>query len=725
MAAAPIAGATSTSSNQVNWTNKQRISFYSANYINYFYGGGEGSRVTRLDIVKDVAKNMVDTLQGVNLGLMRYSNNEGGDADTAARGGMVTYPVTELNETTRGEMKAQIDTWGPGGYTPLSETFYEAHQYLSGGNVAFGEISRLFPGTGGEFKSVAGSRTGNDINSKTYASPMQYSCQKTFIVYLTDGLPTKDTEASDAIGALPDFATDGFVAEADGGGGAACPATGPVPGDPSSVPADGRCMVNLAGYMYNHDLRPNTQGKQNVTTYVVGFGSTIAASADYLEDIADAGGGKSYTQSDAAGLTAALEEIFADVAQNANSTFVSPTVAVNAFNRTRNLNTLFVSVFAPTNRAHWPGNVKKYQLVDGVIHGASTTAPAVSAETGFFADGTSDLFNNTGQADGADVTKGGAAVRLPAWDARKMYTYLGSNADLTVDANKFRVANGAITNEMIGLSTTSTRRDELIEFSLGRDTRDDDTDLNFTETRHSMGDPMHSRPAVVIYSGTESAPVGTVYATTNDGVLQALNMNTGVELWSFIPSEMMLRLNQLNRNLVTGSRNYGIDGDVRIFKYDVDGDGIVETADGDKVYAVFGFGRGGAAYYALDVSSSTAPRFLWKKTSAELPMLGQAWSAPVITRVNVNTTAQSDPQKVVAIFGAGYDTSQEAYSYTTDGVGNGIYMLELKHRQSVVERRQDGILCKLAAPVHEQFDSLRYHGARHERRQLFRPYVLR
>ena len=48
---------------------------------------------------------MVDTLQGVNLGLMRYSNNEGGDADTSARGGMVTYPVTELNETTRGEMK--------------------------------------------------------------------------------------------------------------------------------------------------------------------------------------------------------------------------------------------------------------------------------------------------------------------------------------------------------------------------------------------------------------------------------------------------------------------------------------------------------------------------------------------------------------------------------------------------------------------------------------------
>ncbi len=154
-------------------------------------------------------------------------------------------------------------------------------------------------------------------------------------------------------------------------------------------------------------------------------------------------------------------------------------------------------------------------------------------------------------------------------------------------------------------------------------------------------------------------------------------MDSGVELWSFIPSELMLRLNLLQRDLVTQGRNYGLDGDVRVLKYDVDGDGIIEPSDGDKMYAVVGFGRGGAGYYALDVTSRTAPRFMWKKTNAELPMLGQAWSTPVITRVNVNSNAQSDPQKFVAIFGAGYDTSQEDYSYTTDGVGNGIYMLEL------------------------------------------------
>ncbi len=261
-----------------------------------------------------------------------------------------------------------------------------------------------------------------------------------------------DTQSNAAIPALPNFATDGFVATDDGGGGATCPARGP---DGS---ANGACLVNLAGYMFNHDMRGNVTGKQVVTTYVVGFGDDIAESADYLEDVATAGGGKSYTQNDAAGLTAALEEIFADVKENANSTFVSPTVAVNAFNRTRNLNTLFVSVFAPTKRAHWPGNVKKYQLINGVIHGTDTATPAVDENTGFFAGGTSDLFEGGG-ADGADVTQGGAAVNLPAWDARKIYTYLGTSDDLTADVNRFSVANTTnITAEMVGVTPVDATR---------------------------------------------------------------------------------------------------------------------------------------------------------------------------------------------------------------------------------------------------------------------------
>ena len=205
---------------------------------------------------------------------------------------------------------------------------------------------------------------------------------------------------------------------------------------------------------------------------------------------------------------------------------------------------------------------------------------------------------------------------------------------------------------------------------------DDDNDGVFDETRYAMGDPMHARPAVAIYGGEEDAPEGVVFNTNNDGMLQAIDMSSGAELWAFIPEEMMRRLGSLQRNAVVADRTYGLDGDVRIFKYDVDRDGVIE--DGDKVYAVFGFGRGGSAYYALDVTNREAPRFLWKKTVDDLPVLGQAWSAPVITRVNVDSTVQTDPQKFVVIFGAGYDTVQEDYEYRADSSGNGVYMLELE-----------------------------------------------
>ncbi len=694
---------TSNEGNQLDWGLRQTYSFYSGNYINWHNTAAEdlpeGDAVikTRMEIVKEVATGLIEDLDGVNLGLMRYSNNggcgrDGSDDEWEARGGMVTYPISALTPTTRAEMIAQIDSWQPEGWTPLSETLFEAYKYLSGGTVGFGNVSSLEAADyeddceadrNGDFDdrdawypwpSVPGSRAGGVAGAANYDSPMDYSCQRTFIVYLTDGLPTQDTESNSDIPALPGFATDGripwvdeSIVDPDPPAGA-CPANGP------SNNTDGRCMVNLAGYLNHHDMRGDVTGSQTATTYVVGFGSDIAESAGYLEDIAEAGGGRSYTQGDTAGLRAALEEIFAQVRANANTTFVSPTVAVNAFNRTRNLNTLFISVFAPSGKTHWPGNLKKYQLVDGVVHGAA--GAAVDPLTGFFATGTTDLFNDTGTPDGPDVKLGGAASQLPAWDARKVYTYLGGNADLTNTANRFEVANTAIEYDQLGLSAAQeTQRADVIEFTLGHDVPDVDGDLVLDETHRLMGDPMHSRPAVAIYSGTEAAPVGTVYTTTNDGMLHAFDMTTGEELWAFIPEEMLQRLNSLFRNRTVDRRTYGIDGDVRILKYDVDGDGVIET--GDKMYALFGFGRGGPAYYALDITSRTTPRFLWKKEGDDLPMLGQAWSAPQITRVNVGGSVQTDPQKFVAIFGAGYDDGQEAYSYRVDGEGNGIYMLEV------------------------------------------------
>ena len=126
----------------------------------------------------------------------------------------------------------------------------------------------------------------------------------------------------------------------------------------------------------------------------------------------------------------------------------------------------------------------------------------------------------------------------------------------------------------------------------------------------------------------------------------------------------------LQRDLVDCHPHYGIDGDVRIFKYDVDGDGVIETTDGDKVYAVFGFGRGGSAYYALDITGADGPAL-----PVEEDQRRTADAGPGLVRTGDHSRqcrhhVQSDPQKFVVIFGAGYDTSPgDYYEYSTDGVG--------------------------------------------------------
>jgi type IV pilus assembly protein PilY1 len=637
------------SSNQIDWRTKPRYSLYSLNYINWYYGAGGSTPRTRLQIVRDVAKTMIDSLDGVNLGLMRY--------DTNAEGGMVTYPVSELTPTSRVAMKTLLDTYVANGFTPLSETLFEAQQYLSGGRVTYGNTSS-------PVRSVAASRVGGLLSGNTYDSPMDVSCQNNFIVYLTDGLPTEDNGADAAIQALPNFNTDG---------GGACPAQIDDP-DPS-WPTDGRCMENLARYMHNHDLRSDVTGPQTVTTYMIGFGDDLLSASAFLDTVAKAGGGKAYNQTDAAGLTGALEEIFNQVQEGSDTTIVAPTVAVNAFNRTQNLNQLFVSVFAPSTKKHWPGNLKKYQFLNGQVV-AQGDVPAVDPTTGFFYDYVKALNTPVGDpADGMRAKDGGSAARITS-SGRNLYTYIpgsGADPDLTKARNAVVDSNALITTAMVGASD-ATERTAIINFARGQDTNDDDQDTDFTEERKAMGDPMHARPAVVVYGGTVAAPVGVVFTPTNDGFLHAFDMQTGDELWAFLPQEFLPRQADLFDNAPTTLRDYGLDGDARVYKKDVDGDGIVEPADGDKVWIFFGTGRGGNAYYALDVTSRMTPVFKWRKSNLDtgLAKLGKTWSPPKITRVKIDTTV-----KDVLIVGGGYDTNQETNAYSTDSVGNSIYMLEM------------------------------------------------
>ncbi|MGQ0429584.1 MAG: pilus assembly protein [Gammaproteobacteria bacterium] len=648
---------TANSAQQITWSANGANSsyvFYSANYINWLRGPA-ATVSTRLEIVQEVTKNTLDQLalsDKVNVGLMRFSSNSFfGCQETSAEGGMV---LREMNSvaTNLTAMKADIDAMNASGCTPLSETMYEAYLYLSGGRVDYGINSRSTPAPGGELPSILSSRQPAP-NDGIYQSPLTASCQRNFIVLLTDGIPTADNSADPEIQALI---------------GRPCAGTG-----------GGRCLEEIGQYMYENDLRPSVPGLQNVSTYTVGFGPEVAGSAQ-LRNTASGAGGVMYNANDTASLSVVLSNIVRTILAF-NTSFTAPAVSVNAFNRTQNLNDLYVTVFRPSETYSWSGNIKKYRLdPDGTIMDATDT-PAVEFSTGFFRTTAQSLWSSG--VDGDDVRLGGAANQLPAPSSRNVYSDI-SSSNLTNSQNAVVTTNAAITTAMLGLGAAEPPgRDALINWMRGADIADEDGDGAVTDARLRMGDPMHGRPATVIYGGTVASPDptdGVVFAVTNEGYLHAIDAVNGNELWAFIPRQLLTRARDLYVNDAITDRVYGLDGNIRVLKHEVNDNGVLEPLLGERVYIFFGMRMGGSEYFGLDVTDRNAPTLMWKLGPNEaggrrLQGAGQSWSTPAVARVNVSGATQNTEQYVL-VFGGGYDTVQENGPYATDSSGSQIFMVD-------------------------------------------------
>jgi len=635
-----------TAAHGTNWNNRDVLTVMSGNYLNWWNNPPPRSTLTRLAVVQDVTKNLLDSVANVNVGLMRYSSD--------AAGGMILYPVEDVT-AHKTAMKTSIDTLQPLGGTPLSETFYEAIQYFRGKNVDFGLDSKVSTTT---VPSVAESRGNGDADladaeDSDYRSPIAFQCQKNFIIYLTDGEPTSDSHAGSKIKAWPGFAGSGTCSDS-------------ISGD---------CMEEASYYARNRDLRPDMNGDQNVITYVVGFDLQV----DKLVDTAKAGGGKFYLADDSQSLLSAFTDIVNEILA-INTTFTAPAVSVNAFNRTVHLDQLFFTVFKPSDRPHWNGNMKRFDL--GFASGSTELEildandnPAVDPNTGFFRDTAVSYWTLSDQTpDGGEAKLGGAAGKLGL--TRNIYTYTGNEAALTNTPNRFHESNTGITKALLDIAAqTDTYRTKLLQWARGVDLNDDDDDGLVDDARRIMGDPLHSKPVVVTYGGTVENPDFTVFMTTNDGFLHAINGATGDEHFSFIPQETWPNLHHLYEdNPGVNNKAYGLDSPITAWTKDLDGDGVIESVDGDRVYIFFGQRRGGKNYYALDVTNRAAPSFLWRrgKTSTGYGELGQTWSQPRVAKVKVGAT-----DKIVLIFGGGYDEDQDgADIYLDDDEGRAIYMVD-------------------------------------------------
>ena len=600
-------------------------SVYDGNYLNW-KNSPATVELAKMDILKSVSKAVLNSITDVNVGIMRFQGDHGGT---------VIKAISDL-DADRASILQTIDSLTANGNTPLSETMFEAALYWRGQPAHFGETwnpSRTDPAALAQ------------ADPEIYKRPQTEVCAKNFNVLLTDGLPTSDTDTPGLLGVLPGFP-------------GACDGTG-----------NGACLDDVAQYLSTVDIDGTADGDQLVATHTIAFDLDDPGAVTLLRDTAQSSGGSFFSADDVETLALALLNIISEITERSLS-FTAPSVTVNTFNRTQNLNDLYLTVFSSRAKVHWPGNLKKFTVAEGQIVDANGS-PAVNPATGFFFDTARSIWTDGG-ADGNNVTLGGAAHELPDPANRTLYTNKGGTlANLTpATANGYVAADFGLTGAAGEPSIV-----EMISWMRGQDLRDENIDGSTSDTRYAMGDPLHSQPAAIVYGGSPESPDVVVFTGTNDGYLHAVDGNTGRELWSFVPSELLKDMNRLFFDPTSNFKHYGIDGNIVPVMMDVDGDGEIEPGDGDFVYILFGLRRGGSSYYALDVTRKSSPSLLWVK---QYPEFGQSWSTPVVSRINIAHGGLNDNQAVV-ILGGGYDPVHDTRSHPTspDAQGAGIHFLDL------------------------------------------------
>jgi len=370
--------------------------------------------------------------------------------------------------------------------------------------------------------------------------------------------------------------------------------------------------------------------------------------------------GYAFLATDASQLAAALKTI-AKYIQERSYSFTSPTVpSVQLVVG----DTMYISSFTPrSEEPFWAGSVRAYRLnPDGTLPLDAQGNP----------DDSSRLWN----------------ASIPA--SRTIKTYRrGAFVDFT-SAN--------ISKEDLGVGT-DTERDAVVAYVRGL----------------ALGDIFHSNAVIVgepsrFFEDQGFSGSGGSYDTNknrtkvlivgaNDGMLHAFNSATGVEAWAFVPNSLLTNLKTMmppNTN-----HTYYVDSSPKVADvwFDYNGDNI-KTANEWKTVLVCGLRKGGKQYFALDITDTLSPQYLWEfpnpNDAVTLGRVGQSWSEPVIGRVKIEQGSNL-VERWVAFTGGGLDPNERRNVDAT--VGKDFFVIDFRTGNIIKEFYQlHGMAHSLAAP---------------------------
>lgn len=641
--------------------------YATGNWINWLTA--EGQSLPKIQIAKKVLRDLINSTVGVKFGLMIFNNNDGGylafpvsDMETGTNKDNLLNTIgnpnvlSDLCDDTGTNNDLKLCAPGSGTWTPLGETLFEAMRYYSGGEKEFG-------GAG------------------SYTTPIEYACQKNYVVLITDGMSTKDRNSIlETICNEGDCDGDGFE-----------PANDPdknytfcgVSCDGSDYLDDVAKYLSITDLLTDNPDESETIGTQNVITYTIGFGlSGGDSSAIKLlnETITNGGSGRTeaYFAGDTQDLSEALAEITGEILAD-NTSFVAPVVPVSPENKTYSGDSVYIGFFKPDVTRFWSGNLKKYgiDLNNGVVTDKDDNT-AIDSE-GNFLEQSISYWSTT--ADGGIVEAGGVGqILLNRASQRNIYTFLGTDSEthkeLTHDDNKFITTNTLITSSILS-TANDTEKDKVVNFIHGYDSFGSNPSA---KREWILGDILHSRPVVIHYSTSRSV----IYVGANDGMLHAFEDSDAEELWGFIPPDLLGTLKSLTILTTSSTHPYYVDSSPRAFIIDANNNGTISSDEGDKAILIIGERRGGSSYYAIDVTDPDIPRYIWRigpsignpnigsvwGTSDEL---GQSWSEPEIAKMVIGGET-----KYVFFIGGGYDSAREDQTPPlTDTVGRAVYAVDV------------------------------------------------
>ena len=689
---------------------------------------------TRLDTMRrslsevlSVQADPADTLNGINVGIMRFNRNFRPDEHA----GTVVSAIQSIDAP--GARQATIDAINAidfGVNTPIAESMHEAYLYYTGRTILDGRTTLGIPGgTPVDHSDLQVDFDDNRLDPRlpyvtdpaarsgnTYISPIETQCQDNTIVFLSDGLPTSDNFRDSLISQI-------------------------IPGSCST------CSDNIAAYMNTNDVLPashftagETPFEANINTIAIG----LNIDSQVLRNMGAAGTGVSpapegavaagnnlagepfdainpsqdyFTVARAQDLEGVFRDITLSLAEVESDAFAAAAISVDSFSRLQNRDDLYFALFQPLVNTQWPGNVKRYRLtIDPNIVPANEIAAIVDeddqlaiTDEGLFVETARSFWLDPASApDGNLTAAGGAASNVD--QPRNLFGFVGGTevflggANDTAAVNNFLntvVDTNAINIGELGpdAAALDQNREEIARFSLSIGV---DESGNVISNEY-LGDNLHGTPYVLSFGANANNFQDTIFYTSNQGMLHAIDGETGEELWAYIPDEDLFENLGAYANALEGEKIYGLDAEI---SFSVERDASTNQ-EIDEAVLFFGQRRGGRKLFAVDITNARATtgtpfQALWTvdPSNAGMGNLGQTWAEPVVTRVNYCTAAPSTgcddidigvsaaqfaaQTREVLFVSGGYDEQYDDASASVQGLagnvqGNAIYMLDAEN----------------------------------------------